>query len=261
MYIGQTMDYDTRKRHHFYKNSTCSYLKRAMNKYGKDNFEMIPIITFKAINRRVCEDVLKKLEVLYIKKFDTFNSQNGYNLTAGGEGNAAPKSEEQKLKISQALKGHHPSEETREKYRQNPHVENLGDCRRPVLLYNLDGTFYRKYESIALAIRDLRDMPKSSGRDSQVYKALRSGIHQAHGYLWRYDTTDLFPIFIEPYVDPTIKPVYHYAINGELIKKYNSAQEASIELGLKQNTIARNALLSKGRPHRKDYWSYDAPAS
>lgn len=257
-YIGQTIDYETRKRHHFLRNSTCSYLKRAMEKYGKENFEMLPILTITAINREVCTDVLKKMEVYYIKKYDTFNSKKGYNLTAG-EGSSYIRTDEIKRKISESLKGHHPSEETREKYRQNSHVENLGDCRKPVLLYHLNGIFYRGYESVSAAVKDVGNT--ENPRNAQVNKALKSGIYQAYGYLWRYETTKYFPIFIEPYVDPTIKPVYHYTVDGKLIKKYNSALEASIELGIKRDTIACNALRSEGKPHKKDYWSYNGPNS
>lgn len=255
-YIGQTTDFETRKRHHFLRNSTCSYLKRAMNKYGKENFEMLPILTFNAINKEICTDVLKKLEVLYIKKFDTFNPKKGYNLTAGGEGNSYIRTEEVKRKISESLKGRHPSEETLEKYRQNSHVENLGDCRKPVLLYHLDGTFYKGFNSVSDAIISLGGKP----RNGQVSKALKSGKHQAFGYLWRYDTTKHFPLFIDAYANPFIKPVYHYTVEGQLIKRYSSVGEASEELGLKANSIARNALYSKGKIHKKDYWSYDGPA-
>ena len=257
MYIGQTTDYDTRKRHHFCKSSTCLYLKRAIQKYGSDNFEMKVLLTFKAINKRVCVDVLTKLEVLYIRKYDTFNPDKGYNLTAGGEGGVYIRTEENRRKISEALKGHHPSEETRAKYRQNPHVGNLGDCRKPVLLYNLDGSFYKEFESVIAARRALGDTNVSF--KSQVAKALRTGIHEAKGYLWRYKQSENYPTSIEPYIDPTIKPVYHYSLDGQLIEMYGSAQEVEDRIGIKANTIAANCRRTG--PRRKDYWSYIGPGN
>lgn len=255
-YIGQTIDYETRKAHHFGKRSTCPYLKHAMDKYGREIFEMNPILTFKAINKKVCTKVLKILEVFYIAKYDTFNPKRGYNLTAGGEGNSYIRTEEVKRKISESLKGRHPSEETLEKYRQNSHVENLGDCRKPVLLYHLNGIFYKGFNSVSDAVISLGGKP----RNGQVSKALKSGKHQAFGYLWRYDTTKHFPLFIDAYVDPSIKPVYHYTVEGQLIKRYSSVWEASEELGIKANSITRNALHSKEHLiHKKDYWSYNGP--
>lgn len=51
-------------------------LYRAINKYGHDNFKIIPIKTFK-------ESILEEKEKYYIQLFDTYN--NGYNATLGGD--------------------------------------------------------------------------------------------------------------------------------------------------------------------------------
>ena len=258
-YIGQTMNYNVRKTHHFGKCSTCQYLRHAMDKYGRENFEMKPILTFKAINKKVCLKVLTTLEVFYISKYDTFNPNKGYNLTVGGEGGLYHRTEENKRKISESLKGHHPSEETREKYRQNSHVENLGDCRKAVLLYNLDGSFYTKFSSIREAIASFGKTVNSA--KSQVAKALKRPDCQALGYLWRYCTEEQIPSKVQSYTTPLKKPVYHYTLEGNLIKSYPSVWEASEELGIKASAITKNALCSGGRPHRKDYWSYESPTT
>ena len=81
MYIGQTVSYCDRKSQHFTREKGYR-LSQAMKKYGKENFEMKPIVTFKAINKKVRADVLNQLEIFYIKKYDTF--RNGYNATTGG---------------------------------------------------------------------------------------------------------------------------------------------------------------------------------
>lgn len=51
-------------------------LYRAINKYGYDNFIIIPIKTFK-------ESILEEKEKYYIQLFDTYS--NGYNATLGGD--------------------------------------------------------------------------------------------------------------------------------------------------------------------------------
>ena len=56
------------------------YLKRAINKYGKDNFKVELIDT--ANSRKDLSD----LEIFYIKKFNATDSSIGYNIAKGGIG-------------------------------------------------------------------------------------------------------------------------------------------------------------------------------
>lgn len=83
MYIGQTIQYDVRKKTHLNdlkKNKHHSQkLQRAWNKYGEENFIF-----------EVQEYEINNIEELYlleqeeIKKYDSYF--NGYNMTIGGEG-------------------------------------------------------------------------------------------------------------------------------------------------------------------------------
>lgn len=118
VYVGQ----DSRNRPKYY--GSGKYIRRAIKKYGKENFKkeiMAWCYTKKHLNF---------LEQLYI---DTFNTKvpNGYNLTDGGEGTLGFKpSEETRKKLSDAgrniteetrckrsatLNGHEISEETKKK--------------------------------------------------------------------------------------------------------------------------------------------------
>lgn len=58
-----------------YKGS-CTYLYRAMNKYGFDNFEMLTLANCD-------EDKLDELEIHWIRELGSL-APNGYNLTTGG---------------------------------------------------------------------------------------------------------------------------------------------------------------------------------
>ena len=61
---------------HKRKDNCCTYLKRAFEKYGIENFKF----------RIICicfDDDLNKYEIEYIKKYDTI-VPNGYNLSEGG---------------------------------------------------------------------------------------------------------------------------------------------------------------------------------
>ena len=69
--------------------------------------------------------MLDEREVYYIDFYDTLNRDNGYNLTSGGSTNKHY-SEEVRNKISQALKGHSVSLETRIKVSEH-HADVSGE--------------------------------------------------------------------------------------------------------------------------------------
>jgi len=106
-YIGQTMrNLKKRIADHIRKNNDGSYFHNALKKYGIDNFE------WSIIEECDSKEELDEMEFHYIKQYDTYN--NGYNLTLGGEYNPMSYKIYRK-KISESLKGHIVTHETREK--------------------------------------------------------------------------------------------------------------------------------------------------
>ena len=98
-YIGQSKNLNKRKGEHLRSLSgnyhhNC-HLQRAFNKYGAN--------AFKFETMEECEEhLLDSKEKHYIKMLNTWNSEEGYNLRAGGD---VPKlSKESKLKISETRK-------------------------------------------------------------------------------------------------------------------------------------------------------------
>ncbi len=97
IYIGQSVNIVNRKSR--YKNLQCEQqykIYRSLKKYGWEahNFEII----------HVCErHELNNLEIFYIKKYDTFNTEHGLNLKSGG--NVEKCSDETKRKMSLKLLG------------------------------------------------------------------------------------------------------------------------------------------------------------
>lgn len=76
------------------------YFYNAIKKYGWDGFEHI------IVKDNLPEQCAKTFEKVLIKLYDTTNPENGYNQSAGGEGRSGfVMSEEQKVKISNSLKG------------------------------------------------------------------------------------------------------------------------------------------------------------
>lgn len=103
-YIGQTTcGFDRRYSGNLLKNTKNIYLKRSIEKYGIENFEII-----KEFDTASNRDELNAKEIYWIEYYKSNNSEFGYNLTEGGEGSI----------------GWHPSEETRKKM-----SENHWDCK------------------------------------------------------------------------------------------------------------------------------------
>lgn len=99
IYIGQSVEIKKRKRAHFnyLKNNKHpnKYLQNSFNKYGKNNFD------FEILTECKPEE-LDDLEVMYIKRFNSIDLKNGYNLREGG--NKTTFSKETKEKMSQSWK-------------------------------------------------------------------------------------------------------------------------------------------------------------
>lgn len=108
-YIGQTVDFESRKRCHKCNHTKKNYyIYLAMRKYGYQNFEYSILMKDKTINH----DYLDFWECYFIELFDTLNRKKGYNNDSGGNLNKIC-SEEKKKKISEATKGKKISYETR----------------------------------------------------------------------------------------------------------------------------------------------------
>ena len=100
---------------------------RAIQKYGWSNFEHIVLIEGLSL------EVAAECEKFLIAKYQTNNPQYGYNVTDGGEGNKAPRSEESNLKRSMSESGEkhwhygkHWSKEVRKKFHK-PHPSVSGE--------------------------------------------------------------------------------------------------------------------------------------
>ena len=193
------------------KYHNLKYFGAAIKKYGWENFKG-EIILDNLTYEEACEQ-----EKYYIKFYDSQNSKKGYNLASGGEGptkEALEKmkeshrnkslSEEHKAKISKSLGqgknnvnygrkqsalarlhiqmaksgrnhpnwGKHLSEETKEKIREGN--------EKPVLQYDLDGTFIREWSGAKRAAKEL-DLNYTA-----INNCLRCIRHSSCGYIWIY---------------------------------------------------------------------------
>lgn len=78
-YVGQTTrSISVRYKQHMSNGSTCTLLKRSIEKYGKDNFTCTVLLE--------CDNKdLAEYEKKYIREYNAFVEDGGLNLTRGGE--------------------------------------------------------------------------------------------------------------------------------------------------------------------------------
>ena len=99
MYFGQTINsFDKRYMSNIASNTHNDHLKKSIAKYGINNFTII-----KEFDIAYSKEELDALEDMYIKLYETINSNYGYNKQFGGS-NGKP-SKESRAKMSKAKKG------------------------------------------------------------------------------------------------------------------------------------------------------------
>ena len=122
LYFGQTVNnFKRRYSGDLYSHTHNSYLKRAIDKYGIESFDID-----EEFDIAYSKEELDKLEKIYIALYNTCNDKYGYNFMTGG--NSSRHSEKTKEKISIACTG-----------------KNLGKDNpnhRPVVCLNTNEVFY-----------------------------------------------------------------------------------------------------------------------
>ena len=209
-YVGQTVNFKDREcGWRTRKSYSGGAIDNARKKYGIENFKVEVL--------RECEtqDELNEWEQYYIKELNT-KVPNGYNITDGGGGVSGFKHrEEDKLKISNSLKGEknpfygkHHSDETKKviskkisgnkngmygkhftesakrklsesmKGRHIPHPKS----RKKVYQYTLDDTLVKIWHSLKECKTEL-NLPSTSGISQCCHGSLKT----YKGYKWSYE--------------------------------------------------------------------------
>lgn len=209
-YVGQTKDFNKRHREHKTKSNNKTYIDRAFNKYGEENFE---IIILKENLKTQC--LMDLYECYYIKKYKCLNEEN-YNISDGGYGGnkyagkteeemlefrhkmseinkGKIKNEETKKKMSESKKGKLLSEEHKRKLSENhanfkgknhpKYGKKVSDDKKKstkVAQYDLDGNLIKIWKRIKQAEIELR-IPGSN-----ISSCCRGKLKTAGGFIWKY---------------------------------------------------------------------------
>lgn len=217
--------YLKRGKHHSQK------LQRAYDKYGPEKFIVGMILN--------SDDNLKKLEEEQIKIFNSFH--DGFNSTD--------------ICITYS-----PFTLTKEQVEKR-----IQHSKIPVVCLNLDGSFAKKYSSVADASRDIKD--QSTNISACCKNKLRYVKDFIFVYEKEYDPCKDYSLKERSYVftdehkkkiglknkgkiktvsqikslvERSSKKVNKYSLNGDVIKKYNSLKECCLDNKLYVKTLLTN---------------------
>ena len=238
------------------------YFWNAIQKYGWDGFE------HEIIEDNLTRKEAEQKEIYYIKKYDSTNHSKGYNIQRGGNLSYRPTvkqydrvtgkfikewdctiSAEQELNIPNAnisavctgkVKTAHGFYFTYEDLGEQlpEHIFtwiNTNDWLIPIVQYDLDGNFIKKYDTIQEASKQF------SGKSKINFNCKSS-----FGYIWKVIDKEnpIYPLKLSQEEIEKSKPNYHskailqYSLDGEYIRKFNNVQEIVDLLNCNMSNIA-----------------------
>lgn len=179
-------------------------IHNAIRKHGEENFQIEVIETVEDV------EYLKEREVYWIKHFNSYNREKGYNLTFGGDGTFGRyHSDETKEKIRQKALGRTVDEDV--KIRMSTSHKNriydykemsdrakkgnlvrwsdkgnkekqslLNTNNKPVLQYSVEGVLLKEYYNISEAGRSVGKRPQNIG------KCASGKLKTAYNFVWKF---------------------------------------------------------------------------
>jgi len=221
IYIGITnQGYKTRWYKHCSESASGSntHFHNAIRKYGKENFllEVVEEIPITETGEETDFDFLKEREKYWIKYFNSYDRNIGYNLTLGGDGTFGRwLTESTKDKIRKSRLGKKASVETRNKMsesqknrkrdselqreisikankarwedpEQHRKVKEENAANKIIFQYDKKGKFLKEYYSVSEASRQLCGDERYG---KNIGACARRKIPSAYGYKWEYKDT------------------------------------------------------------------------
>ena len=264
IYIGQSVDIQYRFRNHKSEsfnpksNAYDTAIHRAIRKYGVENFSFDVV-------EECDQEELRDREIYWINYYNSFGE--GYNLTTGGEGVQTVNIKQvqklwdnglsieeiatimncQKHTAIRILESYetYNSEESYRRGRKNASKKNS----KPVIQYDVNGVFVRKYSSATHAEQQTGIKAKNITRAALGYQL------SAGGYQWIYDG-DNPPDAYNAQVSNDKKPVLQFDLHSNFIAEYPSASAAAKAVKLK--SVKSITRCCEGYQHTAGgyYWKY-----
>lgn len=204
VYIGCSNNIERRFKEHKKKLvKNIHHNKHLQNHYNKYNKIDLEVYNYTTVENCTSIKELQKLEMHYIKYFNSENKEQGFNLTAGGE-DLCNMSSESKIAKRESI------------------VAKL----KPIFCYSIDGKFISQYKCVPDAALNLK-LNKNS-----IMNALHRGI-QIKGYLF-YKIEKIFSKY-EPNFHGSKISVFDKS--GNFIEELRWMKQASEKYNIKMNTI------------------------
>lgn len=251
VYIGQTVRnieirWKEHVRHSLNKNNNerTYYFHRAIKKYGQENF------TIESIED--CEnDLLDEREMFWIKFYNSFDPDYGYNLTLGGEGSA-------KIDYDEVFSRY----DNNESLGQISREMNISRSYLSQIIKEYDG--YNKADAWERAMKDLSEykgtpvsqydllgnfiatFPSAKAAERCVPKATHVNIRKScnnktglsGGFQWRFANDDPPGAYVGHM--PTFpKIVFQMDTSYNILSTFASSCEAARITGIDQSSISR----------------------
>lgn len=275
-YIGLSIHIYERWNQHL-KNATDMTKKnsiyKAFREFGIKNFDF-------SILEECQKEELPAREIYWIAYYNSY--YNGYNETKGGDGTAGEGGKSVRQydmqgnfiaeyeSITQArietgitsISGacndlHKTAGGYQWRFSEEENRDNIGSamnpddyCKIPVLQYDLEGNFLRKFGGINEAAR------LTSSDASCIVRVCKKEISQANGYQWKYKNDDsrIFPL---KEVKFHYRKVAQYDKEGNFINIFNSISEAERENGWKVKSTNITKVCKGEAYESKGYqWRY-----
>lgn len=251
-YIGQTVQSLKQRARNGKGYKNCGLFYKAIQKYGFENFQ-VQILEEAPIN------LLDEKEKEWISFLNT-QRPNGYNLAVGGESGNIKEVHQYNAQTGEYVQSYsslteaanlnnikdiqyisnclHNKQKSCNGYRWSfEKVSNVDSVQyykntpREVYAYNLDGSFYKKFDSIAAAAKQV------GCNRCDIKKNIENKIKFCKGYIWT-DTYKTAVLPIKTGKNGSI-PVKQIDIEtGKVINIFGSQSEAKRVLGIKSNGIA-----------------------
>lgn len=269
-YIGQTITtIEHRASQHFSttKHST-QLIKRAIQKYGKENFLVEEIEKVSSKTKTELRNILNEKEIYYIQKYNTYIKNGGYNLDKGGFtasylsqmvdvyndcgeliktfDSISDASRYYDISVNSIIRicnGEvRKNKKTKLVFRYKGDSFKKYDSNKTKRMkytykYNPDGTFNSKYNSITDAALSVNDKTHTL-----VSRAIKNKTLHAN-YYWSNEYVEKF------------EPITHlrnsvcvdkYTLNGKYIDSYNTLCEACLSVGKDKSYVSHISKTCNG---------------
>lgn len=184
IYIGITSDIQKRWKPSAYK--LCKYFYKAIQKYGWDNFDHIVLVD------NIQYEIACECEKYLIKKYNSINSEHGYNLARGGTGGATTSGERHRLS-------------------------------KKVYQYDLDGNFIKEWCNAPAASKE------TGVNVSDIQANARGKVSKAGNYQWSYEYSPKIHKYKRNKPMKNKNIIYQFSSNWEITNIYNTVYDIPVD--------------------------------